>query len=104
MRFGGAFPCPSCQKLTYAATVRTNVWLGDRLIVVEDIPAQVCELCGEQYYDELTSETLRALVGDDLESVKPKRVMEVSVYSLEGRIPQPPPEAEEEGLPTTPED
>ncbi|MBU2008721.1 MAG: YgiT-type zinc finger protein [Chloroflexi bacterium] len=80
--------CPRCKKLTYPGVVRTNVWQGDeRLIIVEDIPAQLCEQCGEQYYDPLTSETLRALV-EDLNSATPKRVMEVPVYSLEGRIPE----------------
>ena len=88
--------CPRCNKLTYAGVVRTNIWQGEggeRLIIVEDIPAQLCEQCGEQYYDPLTTETLRALM-EDLASATPKRVMEVPVYSLEGRIPdlpEPPP-------------
>src|SRR3990170_7939591 len=98
-RLGEPFACLRCEKLTHAAVVRTNVWQGERLIVVEDIPAQLCELCGEQYYDSLVSETLRALLMDDLESATPKRVMEVPVYSLEGRIPEPPPEEQEEGPP-----
>ena len=91
----GSFPCQRCERLTRAAIVRTNIWLGERLVVVEDIPAQLCEQCGEQYYDEMTSEALRALVLDDLDSVEPKRVMEVNVYSMEGRIPEPPPEVDE---------
>ncbi|HJW88689.1 MAG TPA: YgiT-type zinc finger protein, partial [Dehalococcoidia bacterium] len=97
--FPGQIECPRCQKLTRAATVRTNIWQGERLIVVEDIPAQICEQCQEQYYDSLTQEALRVLVQDELASVKPKRVMEVTVYSLEGRIPEPPPGALEEGEP-----
>ena len=79
--------CPRCNRLTHAAVVRTNIWQGESLIVVEDIPAQLCELCGEQYYDPLTSDALRLLV-EDLKSAAPKRVMEVTVYSLEGRIPE----------------
>ena len=98
-RFPGPVQCHRCQKLTRAAMVRSNVWQGERLIIVEDIPAQLCEQCQEQYYDSLTEEALRTLVGDDLASVKPKRVMEVPVYSLEGRIPEPPPGALEEGVP-----
>jgi len=89
--------CPRCNKLTYPGLVRTNIWQGEeRLIIVEDIPAQICEQCGEQYYDPLTSEALRALV-EDLNSATPKRVMEVPVYSLEGRIPELP-----ESLPAGP--
>ena len=89
--------CPRCNKLTYPGLVRTNIWQGEeRLIIVEDIPAQICEQCGEQYYDPLTTETVRALV-EDLNSATPKRVMEVPVYSLEGRIPELP-----ESLPAGP--
>jgi len=93
-RFSGPMECPHCKKLTYAGVVRTNIWKGEeRLVIVEDIPAQLCEQCGEQYYDELTTETLRALM-EDLGSATPVRLMEVPVYSLEGRIPEipePPP-------------
>ena len=100
-RFPGPMECPRCKKLTYPGVVRTNIWQGEeqgveRLIVVEDIPAQLCEQCGEQYYDDLTSETLRALM-EDLGSATPTRVMEVPVYSLKGRIPELP-----EGPPVEP--
>ena len=97
--FAEPIPCPSCQRPTQAAMVRTNVWQGDRLIIVEDIPAQMCEQCKEQYYDTLTQEALRALIQDDPKSATLKMVMEVPVYSLEGRIAEPrysPPGAEEE--------
>ncbi len=97
--FAEPIPCPSCQRPTQAAMVRSNVWRGDNLIVVEDIPAQMCEQCKEQYYDTLTQEALLTLIQDDLKSATPKRVMEVPVYSLEGRIAEPrysPPGAEEE--------
>jgi len=101
-RSAGPMECPRCKKLTYPGVVRTNIWQGEeqgveRLIVVEDIPAQLCEQCGEQYYDDLTSETLRALM-EDLGSATPTRVMEVPVYSLKGRIPELP-----EPLPGAPE-
>ena len=100
-RFAGPRECPRCNKLTYPGLVRTNIWQGEgegeeRLIIVEDIPAQLCEQCGEQYYDPLTTETLRALM-EELAAATPKRVMEVSVYSLEGRIPELP-----ESLPAGP--
>ena len=95
-RFKRPMPCPRCQKLTHYAKARTNIWRGDSLIVVEDIPAQLCELCGEQYYDTLVSETVRAML-DDLSAATPARVMEVPVYSLEGKIPEvpEPPEGQE---------
>ena len=89
--FAEPIPCPSCQRPTQAAMVRNGVWQGDRLIIVEDIPAQMCEQCKEQYYDTLTQEALLSLIQDGLKSATPKRVMEVPVYSLEGRIAELPP-------------
>jgi len=85
-KYSRPIPCPGCQKLTHYAAVRTNIWQGDKLIVVEGIPAQMCETCAEQYYDPLISETLRCLL-DDLSLATPVRVMEVPVYSLEGKVP-----------------
>src|SRR3972149_1143851 len=94
--------CPRCQRLMQAAMGRTNIWQGDCLIVVEDIPAQMCEQCGEQFYDDLVAEALRSFV-EKREDVDPKRVIEVPVYSLEGHVRVPPPPAEEEEIPEIPE-
>ena len=86
--------CPRCGGPTRVDTVRTDIWQGDRLIVVEDIPAHVCDRCVEQFYSEPVTDALRRLVQEELESAEPKRETVVPVYSLAGRIkvPQPPPE------------
>jgi len=88
--------CPRCGGPTRADTVRTDIWQGDGLIVVEDIPALVCDRCVEQFYSEPVTDALRRLVQEGLESAKPKREMVVRVYSLAGRVkvPQPPPETD----------
>lgn len=81
--------CPQCGGPTRVARARTNMWKGDRLIVVEDIPAHMCDRCGEQYYSELVADALRTLLQDELETAKPKREMVVPVHSFEGRIKVP---------------
>ncbi len=46
-------PCPVCDSAdTRHAHVRSAFWQDDRLVVIEDIPALVCNVCGEQFYDD----------------------------------------------------
>ena len=68
------------------AIVKTAIWRGERVFVVEDIPAQVCNTCMEQFYDEDTSDALRRLTEEDFASVQPRKEILVPIYSLEGQI------------------
>lgn len=78
--------CPSCRKPLTASTVQTAVWQGDEVALVEDIPALVCGACGEQYYDDDVSAALRKLSESGFPRAEADRVIDVPVFSLEGRI------------------
>ena len=78
--------CPRCNGATVATTVRTAIWRGEELVVVEDIPAQVCQECVEQYYDEDVSDALRMLMERGFPASEAKKELQVPVFSLEGRI------------------
>ena len=69
------------------ALVRTAIWHKDRLSVVEDIPAYLCDTCVEQYYDPEATEILRKLTGDGFTGVAAHREILVPVYSLAGQLP-----------------
>lgn len=71
--------------------VRTAIWREEQLIVVEDIPAQVCGACMEQFYDDDTAEALRRLTAEGFASAKARREVLVPIYSLEGKIIRPMP-------------
>ena len=46
-------PCPVCDSTdTRHAHVRSAFWHDDRLVMIEDVPALVCNVCGEQFYDD----------------------------------------------------
>jgi YgiT-type zinc finger domain-containing protein len=46
-------PCPACESTsTRHGLVRSAFWQNDRLVVIEDVPALVCNTCGEQFYDD----------------------------------------------------
>lgn len=80
-------PCPRCEGVAVATTVRTAIWQSDdSLAVVEDIPARVCNLCMEQYYDEDVSDALRMLMERGFPASEAKKVITVPVFSLEGRM------------------
>ena len=79
-------PCPRCSQPMRSATVKSAIWRDDRLFLVEDIPAQVCDSCIEQFYDQETSDALRRLTEDGFSSVEPKREIAVPIFSLESHI------------------
>jgi len=78
--------CPRCGEVMRPARVRTAIWREESLYLVEAIPAQVCDACIEQFYDEETTETLRRLTEEGFASLAPVREVRVAVYSLEGQI------------------
>ena len=67
-------------------TVRTAIWQGDRVAIVEDIPAQACHSCLEQFYDADVSDALRRLAEDGFPAEDAQREIAVPVFSLQGRI------------------
>ena len=81
-----SIPCPRCGGTAHSATVKTAIWRGDRLFVVEDIPAQICSSCMEQFYDEETSDALRRLTEENFSSISPRTEVLVPIFSLEGQI------------------
>jgi YgiT-type zinc finger domain-containing protein len=83
---GSASPCPRCGGALSATTARTTVWQGDRVAIVEDIPAHVCQACLEQFYDDSVSEALRRLAEEGFPAAKANREIQVPVFSLSGLI------------------
>ena len=72
-----------------AKTMRTAIWQGDRVAIVEDVPALVCGSCNEQFYDEPVSDALRRLAEDGFPVHAATSEMVVPVFSLKERIREP---------------
>ena len=62
--------------------VKSVLWVDGGLIAVENIPAQVCQRCGEQFYNDETAEKLTALGKHRFEPPTAKREMSVPVFSV----------------------
>lgn len=79
--------CASCGSPNIRmANVRSAFWHNDRLVVVEDIPAVVCDACHEQFYDDRTAVMLDLLRGDGFPAEQAKAELVVPVFSLADRL------------------
>lgn len=75
--------CQSCATGRLARDrVNTALWSGDRLVVVEDVPALVCQSCGEQFYEDETAMRLDMMKGGGFPPEGAAREMVVSVFSF----------------------
>lgn len=71
--------CNVCQgRLEERLTTYTQ-WLDERLIVIENVPALVCEQCGETYYAPDVVDKIQAVIWSGAE---PVRTVETPVYDL----------------------
>jgi YgiT-type zinc finger domain-containing protein len=71
--------CGICQRPLVNNLVTHTQWYKGRLIVIENVPAWVCEQCGETYYDPDVVDQLQRLIWSD---APPVRTIETSVYDL----------------------
>jgi YgiT-type zinc finger domain-containing protein len=79
-------PCPACESTnTRHECVRSAFWQDDRLVVIEDVPALVRNVCGEQFYDNaavLLIDRLRATGFPAEDAVRELRVPVFSCRSV----------------------
>jgi len=72
--------CKYCGCETNEDVIRAALWTNSGLIVIEDIPARLCEGCGEQFFEEEVTQKIRQVTTYPI--VKAKRQIRVPVYSL----------------------
>jgi YgiT-type zinc finger domain-containing protein len=74
--------CPVCESTdTRHAHVRSAFWHDDRLVVIEDVPALACNVCGEQFYDDATVLLIDRMRQNGFPPEGAIRVLQVAVYS-----------------------
>ncbi len=75
-------PCPACDSTnTRHACVRSAFWHNDRLVVIEDVPALVCNTCGEQFYDDATVHMIDRMRANNFPPEDAFRELHVPVFS-----------------------
>ena len=83
----GPVACPVCACRLRPEMVNTAIWYGERVVLVENIPARVCDRCAEKYYDDETTEGLLRLTEDGFPWAEQTREILVPVYTLKRRPP-----------------
>ena len=69
--------CPICGGNRAPGKTTYSVDLGFGVVVVRDVPAMVCEQCGEEWIDDAVAEKLEEIVDDARE-----RRQQVAVVAL----------------------
>ena len=73
------FKCHVCGSTRASETLVTEVFQIDgKPVLVENIPAQVCERCGEEIFSSETTEKVRLLVHG---AVKPIKSVKMDVFA-----------------------
>jgi len=71
--------CYFCGGKTQQRSIRAENWWGETLAFVENVPAWVCEDCGEAYFE---AETCKQLDRMRMAPPPARRTVEVPVYSF----------------------
>ncbi len=69
--------CTYCGSTVEERHVRVEMWFGDSMVIFEDVPAGVCNNCGEEYFGADIQDKMFSL-----HKKKPKKVIEVPVYTF----------------------
>jgi YgiT-type zinc finger domain-containing protein len=87
-----AAACTSCGGVDVrSAQVRSAFFEGERLVVVEGIPALVCASCGGHFYDDTTVVVLDLLRGKGFPERDARSELRVPVFAFgEGLMPKDP--------------
>jgi len=73
--------CDFCQGRTKARKVKKHHWLKKRLYLVENVPAEVCQECGERYFHATTLDDIDRMLS---KKHHVKENLKVEVVSLVG--------------------
>lgn len=73
-------PCQFKHQMTAFTEWVSTQGVEGRLIVIENVPAWVCEQCGETFYDPDIVERIQNIVWSD---EAPTRTIETPVYDLQ---------------------
>lgn len=74
-----SYKCPLCGGKVVEKRIKLDLWIKGKLIVIEGVPADVCDLCGEQAFSPATSKKIDRLLK---RAGKPKAEAVVPIFSF----------------------
>lgn len=73
--------CYFCKGKTEKKRVIVDYRWGDKLVVIKNVPAEVCTQCGERYFDAKVSRRMEAIA---LSEEKPQSSITIPVCEFVG--------------------
>jgi YgiT-type zinc finger domain-containing protein len=74
--------CYFCKGKIEEKRVRVDFRWGDELVVIEDVPAEVCQQCGEKYF---SPEVYKAM--ENLAKTKAKALKHIAIDVIQFKEP-----------------
>jgi YgiT-type zinc finger domain-containing protein len=74
--------CDACGEPTHEKPVHVTMWTDKGLVVIENVPARVCDNCQEQFYDEKIGTEILRLASSGFSRSRMVREITVPVFSL----------------------
>jgi len=68
--------------MTHEERVKMSLWEGERLVIVENVPARICRDCGEHYYEQSVRLQIEKLRSDGFPVASAARIVETLVFTL----------------------
>ena len=56
--------CPSCKGSINQGITMFTVKIGDGILLLEDVPAEICSLCGEKWFSDEVMEKIESIAGE----------------------------------------
>ncbi|PKG31507.1 type II toxin-antitoxin system MqsA family antitoxin [Methanoregula sp.] len=76
--------CSFCKGKLREGTTEFMAHAADEVIVIKDVPAYVCEQCGEAYYTQETSRKIDGIMRDAHQKKLSMRPLPAGEVSLKG--------------------
>ena len=73
--------CFMCKSQKEKKLVNYMLDLNNTIIIIKDVPANVCSQCGERYFDDDVMENLEKII-DDVKKIS----MEISIISYKDKV------------------
>ena len=56
--------CPACKGSINYGTAMFTVKIGNGVLLLEDVPAEICSLCGEKWFSDKIMEKIESIAND----------------------------------------
>ena len=70
--------CSVCHSAVIPKTITYTQWYNGKLVAVENVQAEVCQTCGEEYFPTDVADKIQKVI----ESHNVSKTFEVPVYEL----------------------